>query len=208
MPRLKTAGAMVRGNWLTAFRWLRRLPPVRSEAFGAAILLAAALAMIAWANVPPSGPAQGDECNENASDSGIIVRSEVIHLWLPESLRELASPQSQVPITTNHNDLRRYLEHQNRQDPRYAVTIRGHQADGDHADVHFIRHPSENPDHFLELLNILADVRGTPGHESATNFPGASTHFISDELLNRGPSEILAEIQRSADLQRPSRTLR
>ncbi|SIO40524.1 hypothetical protein SAMN05444166_4432 [Singulisphaera sp. GP187] len=177
-----------------AFRWLRRLSPVRDESIGVAILLVLVSAGLVWVSLHPAPPTQGDEYDEVPANSGTIVRSEVIHLWLPESIRELASPQSSV--VRDPSDLRRYLERRNLQDLRYAVTIRGHQPNGDYYDIHFIRHPCESPVHFQELLNILADVSRAPGHEKAANFPGASTHDISEAVLSREPSEIIAELDR------------
>lgn len=192
--RLMANDGLVRRVRMAVFGWLRRRSPIRSDSIGAAILLVVALIVIVGGSGQPSGPTQGEECVEVHTGSGTITHSEVIHLWLPESVWELASPQA--PILRDPHDLRRYLQRLSRQDLRYAVTIRGHQGNGDYFDIHFIRTPCDYLVHFQELLNVLADVSVIPGHETAANFPGASTHVVSEEILRRKPSAILKELDR------------
>ena len=42
--------------------------------------------------------------------AGIIVRSEVLCLWEPRTLTELANRQSQSPVIRTHEELQRFLE--------------------------------------------------------------------------------------------------
>lgn len=195
--RPTTAETTVRWTGPTALLRLRRLAPARLDATGAAILLAAAMTGLALMKIQSAGSAQGVVRDEGLAGAGIIVRYEVTHLWLPESLRDLADARSQSQIVRGRDELRRDLGLRNRQGLRYAVTMRGHQVDGGHSDIHFIRRPGEDPGHFQELLDSLADINGTPDRDPAADFPGPSVHVIPDELLDREPREIIAELQRA-----------
>ena len=61
----------------------------------------------------------------------VFVRSEVLRVWLPRTLTELARRESQSRSIRSHEELRRILELQHQQDLWYALTMRAHQADGE-----------------------------------------------------------------------------
>jgi hypothetical protein len=162
------------------------------------ILFATVMTGLAWSSSGRSRPELGIEADE-VPDAGIIVRSEVLHLWLPETLGKVTSPKCQAQIIRDHEDLRRVLEHRHQENPKYAVTVRGHQVNGGYGDITFVRHPYEDPRCFQEFLDLLAGVGGRRDCDTAADFPGTSVHIIPEELLNREPSEILAELQRILD---------
>ena len=188
--------AIVPGVGLSVLRWLRRIFQVWGHTVGMAILLGTGMSGLAWIDSDSNRPAQVSGGVELPISPGVVVRSEIIHLWLPESLQELASLQSKSPIVRDYKDLRRFLEHRQWQSLRYAVTIRGHQVNGDHSDTTFIRRPYEDARCFQELLNVLADAGSPTVRDTAAAFPAASVHIISEVLLTRDPSEILTELDR------------
>lgn len=194
-----TAKAAIRNDGLTAFRWLRHLTPNWGEMVGVAVFLAA---VIAWLSIGSTRSAPKPDTDVASGGAGIIVRSEVTHLWLPETLRALASLQSSSSPVRNHEDLRQFLEQRQRLTLQYAMTVRGHQVNGRHSDITFIRRPYEDPRCFQELLDILAIADGKPGRVTALDFTVASVHVIADERLSREPSEIIAELERSWEGQR------
>ena len=53
-----------------------------------------------------------ESCSANLPGAGIIVRSEVLRLWLPQTLVELAKSQPQSPPLRTHAELQRLLEGQ------------------------------------------------------------------------------------------------
>ena len=126
--------------------------------------------------------------------SGIIVRSELLRLWLPQTLTELAKRQSQFRVVRTHEELQRFLELQDRKDLWYALTMRGHQVNGDFVDITFIRWPYDDPLHFPELLEILATAAGNPPRDPDADFSTASVHIIANDSLNREPREVIAEL--------------
>jgi hypothetical protein len=130
----------------------------------------------------------------NRPGAGIIVRSEPIHLWLPQALAELAQRQSQSPVVRTHEELRRFLETEDRQDLWYARTTRGHQVNGEVVDITVIRRPYDDPIHFSELLDVVATAAGKPPRDPEADYSEASVHILAQELLKREPREVMAEL--------------
>jgi hypothetical protein len=117
-------------------------------------------------------------------DAGIIVRTEVLSLWLPQTLIERAK----------HQSLQQFLKLPDQDDMWYAVTMRLHQVNGHFEDTTFIRRPCDDPNHMEELLQILATVAGNPPRSPVVDFREASVHCIPRELLKREPRKLMAEL--------------
>lgn len=192
---LPTASETVdRREGLTAFRWFLRLLHVWGEKTGMLLLFASVMMGLVWLDSYLARPDQG-VVGDDYPGAGIVVRSKQLHLWLPETVRELASPQSQVQTIRDHKDLRRFLESRHQESLRYAVTTRAYQANGGHSDITFIRRPYEDPHYFQEFLEILGDSGGKQDDNMVAGFLGASVHMIPKERLNRSPSEMITEQQ-------------
>jgi hypothetical protein len=125
--------------------------------------------------------------------SGIMIRSEVIRLYLPRTIIELAKRQTQQPALRTHDDLRRNLELQHQQNLWYALTVRGLQVNGELVDLTFIRRPYSDPARFAEFLDVLAAVTGNPP-DLWRNLSSAGVTFIPDELSVREPREVMSEL--------------
>lgn len=188
-PRGGTSG---RGDEPVAPGALRRLPPFRGETSVVSVLLAAVMAGSAWLSCGSARAGQGFD-RDDPPGAGTIVRSETLHLWLPETLAELRCPRSQLP--RDHRGLRRFLERRGRKELHYAVTVRGHQADGGNSDITFIRRPYEDPAHLREFLDILADFGGKPDRDTPAEFRGTPVSIIPEGRL-RTSAEVRAELRR------------
>jgi hypothetical protein len=143
------------------------------------ILLVGAVAALTMTNSQIARPDQDDE-TEDLPGAGIIVRSEVVHLQIPETFRELAYLQSQAQVLSDHNDLRLFLEQRHQTDLWYSVTTRGHQINGGHSDITFVRHPYDDPRHFQEVLDILARAIGRTNEDTSSEFFATSVSIISN----------------------------
>ena len=86
----------------------------------------------------------------------MIVRSEVIHLWLPEVLVDPARREFPALVARTHQELKKALERRGQEDLSYAITVRGHQANHGAADISFIRYPYREPENLQELIDVLA----------------------------------------------------
>ena len=78
---------------------------------------------------------------DNRADGGLVIRYELLRLWLPQTLIDQAKRQSRSPVVHVHADLKRFLELRNQEDLWYALTVRAHQVNGGFDDVTFIRRP-------------------------------------------------------------------
>jgi hypothetical protein len=131
---------------------------------------------------------------EDQPGSGIIVRAEVVHLWLPKTLLDEAQLQPISAVARSHREARSLPEPLWRQKLWYALTVRGHQQNGRHADVTYFIHPYRDPEHFSDFLKALATAAGHPPIDSTSDFSKAEVHIIPGELSEREPSEVVKEL--------------
>jgi hypothetical protein len=139
----------------------------------------------------PPGPAVEPA---NSPDSGLSVRVEVIHLWLPQSLVDFARRQFAPPIAPAHQELQTPVEHRTQENLWYALTKRLYNSDGTWADVTYTRRPYREPWRFPEFLDVLAMVARDPPSESGSVYYGAELHILPSELSEREPREVLTEL--------------
>jgi hypothetical protein len=158
-------------------------------------LVAATAIGLAWLDSRVIRPGRGLEPQDDPR-SGVTVRNEVLHLWLPETLSELAKHQPFTAVAQQHQQLRTSLERRARESAWYALTTRAHQANGGMADITYIRHPYSDSQTFQELLDVLATAAGNPPLHSTLNLSGARVHILSSELSEREPSEVVRELLR------------
>ena len=117
--------------------------------------------------------------------SGVIVRSEVIHLWLPEILVDPARHEFPALVARTHQELKKALERRGQENLWYAITVRGHQANHGAADISFIRYPYREPENFQELMDVLATVAGSPPRHSSADYSAAIVHIIPAGMSRR-----------------------
>jgi hypothetical protein len=126
--------------------------------------------------------------------SGVMIRTECTHLWLPETLIELARNPSETLGEQTHEGLRIALDRREQQGLWYAFTLRSHQADGRTAESNYVRRPYREPENFRELPEILARAAGNPSPSPASRFSAAEIHILSREQSGREPREVVAEL--------------
>jgi hypothetical protein len=181
--------------------WTRFLPGLDMGIVVAAILIG-----LNCITFPSARPGQQDE-EDSGPGEGIIVRSEVLQVFLPQSLVVLAKGQSRSPALRDHGELRRYLKLEHQEDVWYALTIRGHQANGHLADITFIRRPYADSQNFPELLALLATAAGNPPHDVAADYSTASVQLMPAGSCKRDPRRVIAELGygRSASIAQEGR---
>jgi hypothetical protein len=133
--------------------------------------------------------------------SGVSVRAEVLHLWLPVALIDLARRESRSSLAQADQELRISLERRGQQNQWYALTTRFHQANGGVAEITFIRRPYREPQHFREFLDVLARAAPIPPRDPTLNYYRAELHILPRELTEREPREVIDEL-----LSKPFRT--
>jgi hypothetical protein len=129
----------------------------------------------------------------NITGGGIIVRSEVLRLWLPRALIDMAKRQSLPLRIRTHHELRQSLEGQHQRGVWYALTSRVHKFNGEFDDITTIRWPYRDSRYFSELLDVLAVAGGNPASEPNSGFSNVSISVLPEELLMREPRDAMHE---------------
>jgi len=127
----------------------------------------------------------------DALDVSGIVRFEVLHLWLPRSLYELAKDANSLAVTRTHADFQRFLATRNQKDLWYAFTTRGFKHSGEISDCTYVRHPYRESLYFQELLEVLAVAAGHDSPSGMTEFSDATLTVVPDDFLERAPREAM-----------------
>ncbi len=106
-------------------------------------------------------PASAPESDEPPG-SGVIVRSEVLYVCLPQILIDLARRDLESEVASTHENWKTALERHGQESVCYGLLVRGHQINGRSVDITFIRYPHREPEHFQELQDLLATAAGRP----------------------------------------------
>jgi hypothetical protein len=117
--------------------------------------------------------------------SGVIVRSEVIHMWLPEILADPARQEFPALVARTHQELKKMLERGGQENLWYAITVRGHQANHGASDISFIRYPYREPENLQELMDVLATVAGRPPRHPSADYSAAVVQIMPEGMSQR-----------------------
>jgi hypothetical protein len=142
---------------------------------------------------PSTAPEFGDPLS-----SGLIVRSEVIRLWLPETLVDPARHESPALVARTHRELKKVLECRRQEDLWYAITVRAHLADHRIEDSSFIRIPYRQPEFLAELMEVLTAVAGSPPRHPSADYSAAIVQIMPSGMSQR---EWLEAVQASSLLR-------
>jgi hypothetical protein len=121
------------------------------------LAVAIAIAVIVLSDLGEGTPAErpDDEPATAAPGSGIIIRSEIVGLWLPALMSDLLERGASSASFESHEALKQFLAACGRTELWYSTTVRSHRADGGTFDCSFVRVPYLEPDSFPEFLSIL-----------------------------------------------------
>jgi hypothetical protein len=101
---------------------------------------------------------------------GITIHNQVLELWLPQKLVDLAKREPGSVVVQTHPELQRILERQQDQEMVYAITIRAHQANGGAANITFLRCPYRERETLSEFRDIMATAAGSPPRTPMTDY--------------------------------------
>jgi hypothetical protein len=121
---------------------------------------------------------------------GLTIRSEILTIYAPQALVELAKAHPE--ITTN-DELARLIRAA-KLNVWFAIVARNHQANGFFTDIPIWYRPGERPECFDDAkaaLRMLARDRRGPGIMAYTN---ARTEVIDDAMMKIEPAEGLRQL--------------
>jgi hypothetical protein len=176
-------------TWLALGRLLGRL----GEKALMVLVLVAPVIGLTWLNSCASRPSRVLEPADQPG-SGVIVRAEVLHLWLPETLIDMAGRLPESSVAQTHQELQSSVGRRVLERLWYASTTRGYQVNGGIVDITVIRHPYRDSEHFQEFLDVLATVAGNPPRYPTLHYSGAEVHVLPGELSEREPREVVEEL--------------
>ncbi len=132
-------------------------------------------------NASAPGPS-GARANNVPPGSGVVVHSELIQLWLPETLLVLARDAFPRPVAETTEELKSALGRGGQENLWYAMTIRGHQANHGASDISFIRFPCRESEHLRELNEVLATVSRSSLDPTSQDDPAAIVRIIPEGM--------------------------
>ncbi len=145
---------------------------------------------LAWTRFVATQPAREPELDE-PPNSGVIVRSEVLYVCIPQALIDLAKRDLEAHVAWTHDDWKAALERQGHENVCYGLIVRAYQTNGRAVDLAFVRYPHREPENFEALLDVLAIAADRPpaGHlawdYSRTTVEIAATNASRQEILER-----------------------
>jgi hypothetical protein len=116
------------------------------------------------------------------SGSGVVIRTEVTAIWVPQALRDLARHQAGPPVDRSPEEVQTYLARNGWRNAWYALTCRGHQVNGGFGEVTQIRWLSEAADHLDELQAVMATAAGRLPRFEDGRFSHTRVEVIPDTL--------------------------
>ncbi len=157
--------------------------------FGAVVMVIAVWFPRPAAQAPRPGR-EGE--SEDRPGSGMTVHSQVLHIWLPEPLADMAQGKFPPGVAQSHHELRQALERKGHQDLWYAYAVRLLQDNGATTEILFIRHPYSEPERFQDFLDILATAAGKPPRYLAADYVGAKLQVLPGTISSRQFLETIA----------------
>jgi hypothetical protein len=157
------------------------------------VLVTAAIGLTQFDAVAPR-PGAAPEFSEPPG-SGLIDRSEVIRLWLPETLVDPARHELPALAALTHQELKKVLERRGQENLWYAITVRAHLENDRAEDTSFIRYPHRQPEYLSELMDILTAVAGSHCRHPSVDYSAAIVHIVPAGM---SPREWLEAMQASS----------
>jgi hypothetical protein len=118
---------------------------------GSALAVTAPILVLNWVGMmrrdsPAEAPAA-----EEPPGSGIVLRTEITWIWVPQALCDLARQRADPLVALSPQELQTQLARKGWRDGWYAFSYRGHQINGRYGDITQIRLLIEAADHLEEL---------------------------------------------------------
>jgi hypothetical protein len=128
-----------------------------------------------WRGFPAEAPAPG-----RPPGSGIVVKSEVTAIWIPQALRDLALRLAGTPADCSLERMQTYLARNGWKDPWYALTLWECDPTGRCAEITHTRWVSELADRRDELQAVMATAAGRPPRFEDGRFSHTRVEVIPD----------------------------
>jgi hypothetical protein len=136
---------------------------------------------------------------EDQPGSGVVIRTEVAAVWVPQALCNLARLEAGHRMHFAPEEVQTYFEDHGWKTAWYALTYRGLQVNGQSGELTQIRFLSEAADHLAELQAVMATAAGRPPYFEDVDFSHSSVEIIPDALQAVDPREAFTSATRSTE---------
>jgi hypothetical protein len=126
--------------------------------------------------------------------SGVNSKTEVVVIWMPRSLLDLARDQTGSSMHRSPEDLQTYLEQHGWRTAWYALTYRAHQVDGRSAEITQIRLLTEAAEHLDEFQAVMAAAARRPTRLEGWDHSRANVVVIPDAFQCVDPREAITAL--------------
>jgi hypothetical protein len=159
------------------------------QSVGVVAVLSAGVLGIVWVSFHAATPT-----SEDPPGSGIVVHTEVIAIWLPRALLDLARLQGGPPEFRSPEELQTFLGQSGCTAAWYALTCRSYEINGESGEITQTRLLSDVAGHLDELKAVMATAAGKPPRFERSDFSHASIEVIPDTLQGIDPCEAITRL--------------
>jgi hypothetical protein len=170
-------------------------------AFGAVVAAAGMILPYHDAHTPRTG---SQRRGDDRPDGDIAVMSQVLDIWLPEPLVDLAKREFQPCGLNRDEGLEKVLDRKEYQDLFHAFTVRGFQSNSDAVIVTYVRYPYHVSEHYQELVDLLATAAGSPPRYAGMDYSGTTIHIVPAGTSRQDLLAAIQETQASSVLSEPA----
>jgi hypothetical protein len=141
---------------------------------------------------------------QSEGNGGIIVRTEVVSLWMHPAHFDLAQHPAQLAACRSLDGYRRYAEQRGLEKAWYVITTKSFQINGHIEVISTITKPYEMIEpYYSEFLGILALAAGHPPQYASIDFMNAKVCVIPNRLLHANARTVLDELRMLEDIPQP-----
>ncbi len=129
-----------------------------------------------------------------APGSGVTVRIDLSHIWVPARLLELAKREAENPKLRSEEELRSELKKIGGEGLWYALTLQLHQEDGGMSEVTTVDSPYHSTRELPSFLDLVDTIGSKRQDHAESNSSTPVLHIIPDELMQRPAREAVMEL--------------
>jgi hypothetical protein len=130
------------------------------------------------------------------TNDGVIMRQQVVSIWVHPSLFDLAQRPSDSAASWSRAQFRRYAEARGLERAWYLIVAEGIQTSGERVDIPLIRRPYEMLDpSYSELQSVLAVAAGKRPTDPFHDLAAADIRVIPDRLATADPRAVIDELR-------------
>jgi hypothetical protein len=136
----------------------------------------------------------GEAARPAAPGSGVTVRIDLAHIWVPAQLYELARREAKNPKLMSEEELKAELKKIGGEGLWYALTLQLHQEDGGMSEITTVDYPFHSNRELPSFLDLVDTIGSKRQDHAESNSSTPVLHVIPDDLMQRPAREAVMEL--------------